>query len=50
MLHKGSGVGKYFANSSKAIRLVNRGCTNRPFYHIVVAEVNFAVDNFVAII
>lgn len=40
MLHKGSGVGTYFEGNKKAIRLVNRGCTNRPFYHIVVAEVN----------
>lgn len=44
MLHKGSGVGTYFEDSKKAIRLVNRGCTNRPFYHIVVAEVNFLLN------
>lgn len=39
MLHKGSGVGTFFEGTKRAIRLVNRGCTNRPFYHIVVAEV-----------
>lgn len=44
MLHKGSGVGTYFERTKKAIRLVNRGCTNRPFYHIVVAEVSLLLN------
>lgn len=39
MMHKAGGTGTFFKHTSKTIRLVNRGCTNRPFYHIVVAEV-----------
>ncbi|XP_055316953.1 probable 28S ribosomal protein S16, mitochondrial [Sitodiplosis mosellana] len=38
MMHKAGGTGTFFKDSTKTIRLVNRGCTNRPFYHIVVAE------------
>ncbi|KAK9875301.1 hypothetical protein WA026_007698 [Henosepilachna vigintioctopunctata] len=39
MLIPASGTGQYLANSVKAIRFAARGCTNRPFYHIVVTEV-----------
>lgn len=39
MLHKASGIGTYYKDSAKTIRLVNRGCTNRPFFHIIVQEV-----------
>ncbi|KAF5300908.1 hypothetical protein FQR65_LT09071 [Abscondita terminalis] len=38
MLTPSSGIGKFAANSAKVIRLLRQGCTNRPFYHIVVAE------------
>lgn len=41
MLHIASGTGTMFKTSKTSFRLVNRGCTNRPFYHIVVAEVSF---------
>ena len=34
-----SGTGRYWARSAKIIRFAKHGCTNRPFYHIVVAEV-----------
>lgn len=34
-----SGIGKYWRLSAKIIRLARHGCTNRPFYHIVVMEV-----------
>ncbi|KAJ6643219.1 putative 28S ribosomal protein S16, mitochondrial [Pseudolycoriella hygida] len=33
-----SGIGKYWRLSAKAIRLARHGCTNRPFYHVVVME------------
>ncbi|CAD7013857.1 probable 28S ribosomal protein S16, mitochondrial [Ceratitis capitata] len=33
-----SGIGRYYKNSAKIIRFVRLGCTNRPFYHIVVME------------
>lgn len=39
MLFPSSGTGQFAANSAKIIRFVRKGCTNRPFYHIVVAEV-----------
>lgn len=39
MMHKAAGCGTFYKNTPKTIRLVNRGCTNRPFYHIVIAEV-----------
>ncbi|KAF5282548.1 hypothetical protein FQA39_LY04955 [Lamprigera yunnana] len=38
MLHPSSGIGQFAANSVKAIRFLRKGCANRPFYHIVVAE------------
>lgn len=39
MLTPSSGIGVFAANSEKVIRFVRYGCANRPFYHIVVAEV-----------
>lgn len=45
MMHKGSGCGTFFKNTTKSIRLVQRGCANRPFYHIVVAEVKHSFKN-----
>ncbi|KAK5649003.1 hypothetical protein RI129_003895 [Pyrocoelia pectoralis] len=38
MLHPSSGIGQFAVNSRKIIRFFLAGCTNRPFYHIVVAE------------
>ncbi|KAF2904045.1 hypothetical protein ILUMI_02142 [Ignelater luminosus] len=38
MLYPSSGTGQFAANSAKIIRFVRKGCTNRPFFHIVVAE------------
>ncbi|XP_031355528.1 probable 28S ribosomal protein S16, mitochondrial [Photinus pyralis] len=38
MLHPSSGIGQFAANSRKIIRFLRSGCTNRPFYHIVVSE------------
>ncbi|XP_074042413.1 mitochondrial ribosomal protein S16 [Leptinotarsa decemlineata] len=38
MLPPASGTGVYLKNSAKVIRFVRQGCTNRPFFHIVVAE------------
>ncbi|XP_018321443.1 probable 28S ribosomal protein S16, mitochondrial [Agrilus planipennis] len=38
MLPPGSGTGQFSQFSKKAIRFVRKGCTNRPFFHIVVAE------------
>ncbi|EFA06934.1 small ribosomal subunit protein bS16m [Tribolium castaneum] len=38
MLPPSSGIGQFAATSAKVIRFVRAGCTNRPFYHIVVAE------------
>ncbi|XP_055628786.1 probable 28S ribosomal protein S16, mitochondrial [Toxorhynchites rutilus septentrionalis] len=33
-----SGTGRFWAKSAKIIRFARQGCTNRPFYHIVVME------------
>ncbi|KAL1513048.1 hypothetical protein ABEB36_002528 [Hypothenemus hampei] len=38
MLPPGSGLGVYTVQCPKVIRLLRKGCTNRPFYHIVVAH------------
>lgn len=35
-LHLASGTGIYHRKAAKSIRLLKFGCTNRPFYHIVV--------------
>jgi len=37
MLPSASGTGIFTYNSPKVIRLLRKGCSNRPFYHIVVA-------------
>ncbi|XP_011196529.1 probable 28S ribosomal protein S16, mitochondrial [Zeugodacus cucurbitae] len=37
-LSPASGIGRYYKHSSKIIRFVRLGCTNRPFYHVVVME------------
>lgn len=34
-----SGTGEFFKRSAKIIRFARFGCTNRPFFHIVVTEV-----------
>lgn len=34
-----SGTGQFYPKSAKTIRLFKQGCTNRPFYQIVVMEV-----------
>lgn len=53
MLNPASGIGIYASGSKLAIRLLRQGCTNRPFYHVVVAEVrkstnsNFSVFTFI---
>lgn len=39
VLYPASGTGQFFKTSAKIIRLHRHGCTNRPFYHIVVTEV-----------
>lgn len=39
MLSPASGTGKFALRSCKVIRFVRLGCTNRPFYHIVIQEV-----------
>ncbi|XP_017768776.1 PREDICTED: probable 28S ribosomal protein S16, mitochondrial, partial [Nicrophorus vespilloides] len=39
MLSPASGTGQFYAKSAKIIRFVRYGCTNRPFFHIVVTEV-----------
>lgn len=39
MLPPASGTGVSFYRSAKIIRFCQQGCTNRPFYHIVVTEV-----------
>ncbi|XP_044745863.1 probable 28S ribosomal protein S16, mitochondrial [Coccinella septempunctata] len=39
MLIPASGTGQYIANTAKVIRFARKGCTNRPFFHIVVTEV-----------
>ncbi|XP_058832133.1 small ribosomal subunit protein bS16m [Topomyia yanbarensis] len=33
-----SGTGRFWARSAKIIRFARHGCTNRPFFHIVVME------------
>jgi len=38
VLFPSSGHGRYWRRSAKTIRFVRQGCTNRPFFHIVVAE------------
>ncbi|XP_018563368.1 probable 28S ribosomal protein S16, mitochondrial [Anoplophora glabripennis] len=38
MLPPASGTGISFFRSAKVIRFCKQGCTNRPFYHIVVTE------------
>ncbi|GLV43564.1 mitochondrial ribosomal protein S16 [Carabus blaptoides fortunei] len=38
MLTPASGIGKFALRSCKVIRFVRQGCTNRPFYHIVIQE------------
>jgi len=38
MLFPASGTGQFYATSAKIIRFVRQGCTNRPFFHIVVTE------------
>lgn len=38
-LSPASGIGKYYRHSAKIIRFARHGCTNRPFFHIVVMEV-----------
>lgn len=40
-LSPASGIGRFYARSAKTIRFARHGCTNRPFFHIVVMEVNF---------
>lgn len=40
VLKPASGGAAFDEKSLKAIRFVRMGCANRPFYHIVVAEVN----------
>ncbi|CAG9763927.1 unnamed protein product [Ceutorhynchus assimilis] len=37
MLPPASGTGIYTSVSPKVIRLLRQGCTNRPFFHVVVA-------------
>ncbi|KAM8712320.1 hypothetical protein ACLKA7_012785 [Drosophila subpalustris] len=37
-LSPASGIGRFYKHSAKIIRFVRLGCTNRPFYHIVVME------------
>uniref|UniRef100_A0A0K8TSX7 Small ribosomal subunit protein bS16m n=1 Tax=Tabanus bromius TaxID=304241 RepID=A0A0K8TSX7_TABBR len=37
-LSPSSGIGKFYKHSAKIIRFARHGCTNRPFYHIVVME------------
>ena len=44
-LHLAAGTGRYRDWPAKTIRLVRYGCTNRPFYHIVVIEVSFFIKN-----
>lgn len=38
-LSPASGIGRYLPTSRLVIRFVRHGCTNREFFHIVVAEV-----------
>lgn len=44
-LHLASGTGEYLEKTAKSIRLLKFGCTNRPFYHIVVIETKTAPKN-----
>ncbi|XP_026465414.1 probable 28S ribosomal protein S16, mitochondrial [Ctenocephalides felis] len=37
-LSPASGTGKFYKLSAKIIRFARHGCTNRPFFHIVVTE------------
>jgi len=37
-LSPASGIGKFYKKSAKIIRFARHGCTNRPFFHIVVME------------
>ena len=39
-LASAAGHGRYWRHSAKIIRFARQGCTNRPFYQIVVMEVN----------
>lgn len=51
MLHVASGTGTMYEGAKTTFRFVNRGCTNRPFYHICVAEVIFiAHSNIISLI
>lgn len=36
-----SGTGVFYARAAKIIRLHRKGCANRPFFHIVVTQVNY---------
>ncbi|XP_047114842.1 probable 28S ribosomal protein S16, mitochondrial [Schistocerca piceifrons] len=38
MVFPASGGAKFLADSAKVIRFARQGCTNRPFFHIVVME------------
>jgi len=38
-----SGGGDDFEKAKKSIRLARYGCTNRPFYHIVVVLVSITI-------
>ncbi|TDG51466.1 hypothetical protein AWZ03_001926 [Drosophila navojoa] len=37
-LSPASGIGRFYKHSAKIIRFARHGCTNRPFFHIVVME------------
>lgn len=39
-----SGTGKFYERSAKIIRFARKGCTNRPFFQIVVTEVREFVE------
>jgi hypothetical protein len=39
ILKSASGHGRFWKASAKTIRFAKQGCTNRPFYQIVVMEV-----------
>lgn len=43
-LHPSSGTG-IITKFKKSIRFVRYGCTNRPFYHIVVMDVSYQSIN-----
>lgn len=38
ILSPASGIGRFYKKSAKIIRFARHGCTNRPFFHIVVME------------